>query len=112
MAFHRVCSLDDLWENDMAVFEVEGRQVLVIHLLGGEVRAIQASCPHQSQPLVDGSLEGAVLTCQAHRWEFDVRRGTGLNPEGTALRCFQAKVEGDDIYVDVSGAAPDVLFCG
>lgn len=112
MAFQRVCSLDDLWENDMAVFEVEGRQVLVVHLLGGEVRAIQAACPHQAQPLVDGTLEGSVLTCQAHRWEFDVCRGKGINPEDTELRSFQAKVEGDDIYVDVAGAAPDVLFCG
>jgi toluene monooxygenase system ferredoxin subunit len=112
VVFQRVCSLDDLWENDMAVYEVDGRQVLVVHLLGGEVRAIQPSCPHQAQPLVDGTLAGTVLTCQAHRWEFDVRQGKGVNPEDTELRSFPVKVEQDEIYVDVAGVAPDILFCG
>lgn len=112
MAFRRVCSLDDLWEGEMATFEVEGRDVLLVHLPGGTVAAMQALCPHQNQPLVDGTLEGTLLICQAHRWEFDVAACRSVNPEGTALRRFPVKVEGDDVWVDVAGAAPDVAFQG
>ncbi|MGD9764814.1 MAG: Rieske 2Fe-2S domain-containing protein [Candidatus Binatia bacterium] len=112
MAFQRVCSLDDLWEGEMAAFEVEGRAVLLVHLPGGVVSAIQAICPHQSQPLLDGELEGTLLTCKAHRWEFDVATAKSVNPEGTDLCRFPVKIEGDDVWVDVAGAPPDVAFQG
>ena len=85
----------------MEVFEVGGREVLVIHLPGGEVRAIPSSCPHQEQPLVAGILEGTVLTCGAHLWQFDLATGKGVNPADCKLVLFPVKVEGDDVYVDV-----------
>jgi toluene monooxygenase system ferredoxin subunit len=101
--FKRVCSRDDLWEGEMQQFEVGGREILLVHLLGGQLRAIPASCPHQSQPLVDGILEGSILTCRAHWWEFDLATGKGVNPADCSLVLFPVKVEGDDVYVDVEG---------
>ena len=87
----------------MAVFQVGGRDVLLIHLEGGEVRAIPPSCPHQAQPLVEGTLEGTVLTCQAHKWRFDVVTGTGINPGNTVLTLFPVRIDADEVYVDVDG---------
>jgi toluene monooxygenase system ferredoxin subunit len=101
MSFQKVCSKDDLWEGEMEIFEVGGREVLVIHLPGGEVRAIPPGCPHQDQPLVEGTLEGTVLTCRAHLWRFDVATGNGVNPADCKLVQFPVKVEGDDVYVDL-----------
>lgn len=112
MAFQRVCSLDDLWEGEMVALEVDGRDVLLVHLPGGDVRAIQTICPHQAQPLAEGTLEGTILTCRAHLWEFDVATAKSVNPEGTELRHFPVKVEGDDVWVDVAGALPDIAFQG
>ena len=96
----------------MATFEVEGRDVLLVHLPGGVVRAIQAVCPHQAQSLADGELEGCKLTCRSHRWEFDVATGKSINPEGEELRVFPVRVEGNEVWVDVAGAPPDVTFRG
>ncbi len=101
MAFQRVCNTDDLWEGEMAVFQVGGREVLLIHLEGGEVRAIPPSCPHQKQPLVEGTLEGKVLTCRAHKWQFDMVTGAGINPDNTQLGLFPVRIDGDEVYVDV-----------
>lgn len=101
MAFQRVCGLDDLWEGDMEEFEVDGVEVLVIHVEGGEIRAIPASCPHQDTPLVEGELEGKLLTCGAHLWQFDVITGKGVNPDDVELVQYPVKVEDDAIYVDV-----------
>ena len=103
MSFQRVCSKDDLWEGEMAVFQVGGQEVLLIHLEGGEVRAIPPSCPHQAQPLVEGTLEGNVLTCQAHEWQFDVVTGAGINPDDTEVTLFPVRIDGDEVYVDVDG---------
>ena len=106
MGFVRVCSLDDVWEGEFDAFEVEGRKVLVAILPGGQVCATQAECPHQQGELVDGELNGTVLTCPVHLWEFDLNTYKGVNPTHAQLACYPVKIEGDDIYVDVEGDSP------
>ena len=100
MAFHEVCKLDDLWQGEMAAFEVDGHDVLVVHTEGGEVRAYPGVCPHQDHPLVDGVLADGVLTCSAHLWQFDVETGEGVNPKDCALLKLPVKVDNDTIFVD------------
>ncbi len=108
MAFQRVCNLDDLWEGEMEAFEVDGQEIVLLHAEGGVVRAVPASCPHQEHPLVEGELDGCILTCNAHLWEFDVRTGKGVNPDDSVLVNFAVKVENEEVYVDVgSRVTPD-----
>ena len=106
MAFKKICGLDDVWEGEMAAFELDGHDILIIHLDGGKVMAWQAICPHQDIPLDEGSLELGVLTCRAHLWQFDVCTGSSINPTGCELARYPARVEGDDILVDVEGVTP------
>jgi toluene monooxygenase system ferredoxin subunit len=104
--FHRVCTSDDIWAGDMQVFEVEGTQILLVRTEAGELSAIQHFCPHQQVPLIDGSLEGEVLTCGAHLWEVNVLTGKGVNPEHAEIARYPIKVEDDQVYVAVAGIAP------
>lgn len=106
MAFRKVCSKDDVWEGEMKAFTVDGTDIVVVHAPGGELRAIQSICPHQEVELADGDLEGTVLTCRMHLWQFDVLTGKGVNPEHAELALYPLKLEGDDIYVDVHGIEP------
>ncbi|MSR13271.1 MAG: 2Fe-2S ferredoxin [Gammaproteobacteria bacterium] len=107
MAFEKICTLDDVWEGDMASFETsDGTGVLVVFASGGELKAFQSLCPHQGFELIDGKLEGHVLTCTAHLWEFDVRSGKGVNPMDCRLTVYPTKIEGNDVYVDVTKVAP------
>ena len=103
MAFQRVCSLDDLWKGEMKEFELDGEEILLIHTESGEIRAIQASCPHQETPLCEGELESNMLTCGAHFWQFDVITGKGIDPDDAKLVLFPIKIENEVIYVDVKG---------
>ena len=103
MNFQAVCTLDDLWEGEMKVFEVGGREVLVVNAEGGVIRAMSPLCPHQEHTLAEGMLEGVILTCPAHLWEFDVETGEGVNPTGCHLTTYPVKVEGEQIFV----ALPD-----
>jgi len=41
MNFVRVCSLDDLWEGDMAVFDANGHEVLLVHAEGRLDRGVR-----------------------------------------------------------------------
>ncbi len=74
--------LGELWEGDVLDVEVAGEHVLLVRLLGGEVRAYQGLCPHQEMLLADGDFDAdsGVLVCMGHLWEFDLRAGAGINP--------------------------------
>lgn len=104
MPFERACSLDDVWEGDMKECQVGGTTVLVVHAQGGHIGAFSALCPHQEFPLIQGLLEGRLLTCSAHMWEFDAVTGAGVNPVECALTRYPVKVEDEQILVDVAGA--------
>ena len=94
--------LDDLWEGDLVGVEV-GRSKVILVNVDGEIRAYRDRCPHQEWPLSDGDLDGEVLTCVNHLWEFNAVTGQGINPADTALFAIPCKVEGDVICV----APPD-----
>ena len=99
--FVRVCSLDDLWEGEMEVFDAGEREVLLVHSEGGTVAAFDPKCPHQNFALVQGSLAGRTLTCAAHKWQFDASTGAGINPKAGKLKSYPVKVENDNVFVAV-----------
>lgn len=104
--YRRACDLDDVWEGEMDVFTIDGREVLIVHAPGGEVRAFHPACPHQEHPLIEGDLEGCILTCSAHLWQFDVVSGEGVNPEGVALTAYPVKTENDAVWVALPPERP------
>lgn len=75
MSWHRVEGLDELRERGMCPVHVGGRDVCVV-LRDGEMHAFDDACPHRQWPLHLGSLDGNVLTCRAHTWQWDVRDGS------------------------------------
>lgn len=103
MTFKQACTLDDLWEGEMASFDIDGQEVLIVWPEGQDVRAFQGVCPHQDIPLVEGKFDGKTLICRAHLWQFDASSGKGINPSDCALAQYPVKVEGDVILVDTEG---------
>jgi toluene monooxygenase system ferredoxin subunit len=100
MAFRKVGSLDELWDGEMTVLEIDGNVVLLVNVDGG-VHAYKDSCPHLGTRLSQGSLRRNVLTCATHGWGFDVSTGQGINPKTACLESFAVKVENGDILIDV-----------
>ncbi len=90
----------------MEAFEIDGKEVLIIHSDGGVLSAVQAICPHQEIGLDEGTLQGRTLTCRAHLWQFDVTTGKGINPAECRLSVFPVELRGEDIYVDTEGIEP------
>lgn len=98
-----VADVGEVWEGEVLDFEVEGEQVMVAHLLGGDLRAFQGMCPHQEISLLDGEWDPdtSELTCGGHAWVFDLRSGKGINPSGCQLFQYPVRVEADKIEVGV-----------
>lgn len=106
MKFHKACTLDELWEGDMAEVEVDGHVIVLVRSEGCEPRAFQGICPHQDIPLAQGRFDGRVLMCRAHQWTFDANTGKGINPGDCRLAEYAVKVDGDDVLVAVEGVEP------
>jgi toluene monooxygenase system ferredoxin subunit len=95
-----VATLDDLWEGDVLEVTVGDDVILLAHLAGG-VHAYQGTCPHSEYPLAAGDLDGEVLTCSGHGWEFDLNTGQGVNPDSCLLYRYPVRVDGEQISVSV-----------
>jgi toluene monooxygenase system ferredoxin subunit len=97
-----VAAENDLWDGEMESHDVDGDEILLVRI-DGLFHAYLGICPHQSQPLVNGELDGTTLTCSAHEWMFDVLTGQGINPRGACLTRHDVRVV--DGVVLVSRAA-------
>jgi toluene monooxygenase system ferredoxin subunit len=91
VTYHEVCAADDLWEGDMEAFPVADKSILLINI-DGVFKAYANMCPHQAVPLSEGKLDGCVLTCRAHLWEFDASTGLGINPANKRLAEYPVRI--------------------
>lgn len=100
MTAHRIGPLAELWAGDLVAARVAGTPVLVVRL-GDEVHAYQDRCAHLGVALSGGTLDGCVLTCSAHHWQYDVSTGRGVNPASACLVRYPIRIEHGVIYVEV-----------
>ncbi|MGA9130748.1 MAG: MmoB/DmpM family protein [Candidatus Sulfotelmatobacter sp.] len=107
MAFRPIIAAAELWDGDMIARRVDGLDVLLVRL-NGVVYAYENRCAHQGVALSEGRLDGHVLTCRAHHWQYDVRVGSGINPATACLRRFEVKVEDGSVFVDVNAPSPNL----
>lgn len=91
MTYHDVCGEEDLWVDEMEAFSVAGQAVLVLRTAEG-FKAYSNICPHQDVPLVEGHLDGCILTCRAHHWTFDINTGLSVNPANQRLVEYPVRV--------------------
>lgn len=101
MTFVHVASFADLWEGDFKRCAAGGTQVLLARV-GGAICAYEDKCPHLGARLSEGKLQGHVITCARHHFQYDARTGEGINPRSLRLRRFATSVVGDGIVVDVT----------
>jgi toluene monooxygenase system ferredoxin subunit len=104
VTFARVASISELWNGERRCFTLGGRLVFLIKL-DGQVYAYENRCAHRELPIGTGRLEGYVLTCPVHEWQYDIRTGHGVNPDGARLRSFPVKVENGEVLIDVESSA-------
>lgn len=74
MTFHPAMDASELPEGEPVPVTVDGESLCLVRL-PDRVVAFPDRCPHRGSPLSQGSLDGEVLTCATHTWQFDVRTG-------------------------------------
>jgi nitrite reductase (NADH) small subunit len=83
----RVVRADDL---EIALFNVDG-----------SFYAIGNTCRHRGGPLGEGSLEGSVVTCPWHGWEYDVTSGVSRVNPAMRVPVYRTEVKGDEVFIEL-----------
>ncbi len=99
MGFVRAAKTGDVPPGTIREFQVEGKAVAVANV-DGQFHAIDNTCLHRGGPLGDGPLEGAVVTCPWHGWQYDVTSGKVTMNPAVGVMTFPIEVRGEDIWVD------------
>jgi nitrite reductase/ring-hydroxylating ferredoxin subunit len=95
----KVLDVADLSPGKPALVTLDDRDVAVIRR-GNEILAIGNECPHQGGSLCDGWVEGDIVICPLHGWEFDLRSGACMTVPGESVPRYTATVEDGAIYLE------------
>lgn len=96
----RITSLDECPEGSAQQF-VAGEFIIALFRVEGELYALDGICPHQGGPLGKGALEGCIVTCPWHGFQFNVRNGQNVASPSLTHPQFAVKIEDGDVYVDI-----------
>jgi len=114
MSAVEICGADQLWDGEMECFRAGDTTILLLKV-NGQYHAYQGHCPHQGAALAEGELDGGVLTCTAHRWQFNATNGLGVNPRSARLKCFPVHVVDRRVLIEVEPgraiAEPELQSC-
>ena len=100
MTFVKVAELNELWDGEMKGVIVDGQKIVLINN-NNTIYALEDRCLHQEVELSQGVYENGILTCSAHRWQYNIA-GCGLNPKGIQLKSFAVKISDGCILIDVN----------
>ena len=96
----KVATSSDITSDGLISVETDGKKI-VLYNVEGNIYATDGTCPHQGGPLGDGLLEGKIITCPWHAWQFDICNGIALYDKGISVACYRVIVEGTDILIEV-----------
>ena len=109
-----VCSASELPPGGRVIRELDGKSVGVFNV-GGRFVALHNRCPHRGGALCLGpvtgttlpsedfgysyGLQGRILRCAWHGWEFDLETGRSLVDPRIRAKTFPVVVEEGEVYV-------------
>jgi nitrite reductase (NADH) small subunit len=96
--FVRIAGTGDVKPGHGIVVEVNGKTVAVFNV-DGTFHAIDNTCVHRGGPLGEGEVEGGVVTCPWHGWQFNIATGECVKNPSAKVEVYPVKIEGDDVKV-------------
>lgn len=100
MGFVKAAKVSDVSEGTGIMVAIDGTEVALFNI-GGKFYAINNTCVHRGGPLGEGMVDGNVVTCPWHGWQYDVKTGKGVSNPNAQVASYKAKVEGDDVLVSL-----------
>ena len=99
--WQEACTVADFSDEEMRECSVGEQQVLLVRV-GEEFITCPALCPHLDEPLVFGMVDGSVLTCTKHAWQWDLKTGDAIGLAECPLPVAAARVENGKVMVNLA----------
>ena len=98
--FLNAAKVSELKPGSAKVIEAGGKTIALCHA-EGKFYALDNTCLHRGGPVGEGFIDGELITCPWHGWQYDVKTGQSTMNPGAKLACYETRIEGDDILVEV-----------
>ena len=96
---HRIARTDEVLPGTGKELVAAGR-VIALFNVDGEFHAIDGICAHAGGPVGNGILNGSVVTCPWHGWQYDVTNGQHCLTPSICQQRFPVTLDGDDVVVE------------
>jgi nitrite reductase (NADH) small subunit len=101
MPFVRAVKSAEVPAGTVQEIQVAGKAVALAHV-DGKFYAIDNTCLHRGGPLGQGSLEGRIVTCPWHGWEYDVTTGKVVQNPSAGVSCYPTEIRGEEVFIDIA----------
>lgn len=98
----KVAKVNEMPPGTAREFHANGT-VIALFNVDGKLYATDNTCLHRGGPLGQGPLEGEIVTCPWHGWQYNVCTGEAVFNKEIKVDTYEVKVEGDDIVVRIEG---------
>ncbi len=95
----------DIAEGERKIVDLGALSVGVFHH-NGSWYAVENHCLHRGGPVATGNLEGDVLTCPWHGFQYKLTTGQLLLDPNAVLRTFPVTVQNGEIHLQVPERVP------
>ena len=105
VAWHQVCRVEDIDEEDVIQFEHGGKVYAVYHTPSG-FYATDGLCTHEDEFLADGLVLGEIIECPRHQGRFHIPTGKAkAAPACIGLQTYPTKIEADQVHIGLPTAS-------
>ncbi|MCA9248926.1 MAG: Rieske (2Fe-2S) protein [Planctomycetales bacterium] len=84
-----------------AIEAVAEDRIVALMNVDGQFHALDGVCSHQGGPLGKGALNGKIITCPWHGWQYNVTDGQHCLSASVRQPTFPVKVEEGQVLVDI-----------
>lgn len=91
--WHKLMKDEQIANGQVRLGRIGIRQVVVTRTAMHGVRVFNNRCPHAGAPLSGGRLQGDLLICPRHHWEYSVGDGSCAEHPLYALQPYQVRIE-------------------
>jgi len=100
VALVSVAKESEMKEGQGKIVQAGGKAIALFKANGGFF-AIDNACKHKGGPLGEGEVEGCVVTCPLHGWQYDVTSGECQTMPGQHVQTYKVVVEGGEVKIEV-----------
>jgi nitrite reductase/ring-hydroxylating ferredoxin subunit len=103
--FVKVAKISAIADQSATCIKVEGKSIALFNL-GGELYAIDDTCPHAGASLSEeGIIEGEEVECSWHGSRFNIKSGDVTEPPASdGVTKYNVRLTGDDIEIEIIGS--------